>query len=399
MYATQFIHTHTQLNPKVIKIFLLLFFVFCFLAIVKDPVFAFTCGDNLTINHSAAGGVAPVDKTVTYGTVLTDLTGEDMCWITQNLGADQQATAVDDATEASAGWYWQFNRKQGYKQDGVILTPSWTITEIDEDKDWESANDPCALELGTGWRLVTYDEWYSVTEGWSGDADVYTSLLKLHKAGYLENTGDLYMRGGNGSYWTNIQGSSQFASNWYWYGSDGIGWDNNPKAEGRPVRCLHEAVFPTPTPSPSSTPTPTLTPTTAPVSQTPNVSSSSSAPSCTAQTPLFAPDLFQIDTTKTKAILWYAPVPDPVTRYFIAYGTDKDNLQHGVEYDQGYSGGVLSYTINELAPNTTYYFRIRAGNSCMPGPWDSLFKAKTTNSKTSVKKYYRYCLFHRLCIF
>jgi hypothetical protein len=37
----------------------------------------------------------------------------------QNLGADHQATSVDDATEAFAGGYWQFNRIQGK----VLLYP------------------------------------------------------------------------------------------------------------------------------------------------------------------------------------------------------------------------------------------------------------------------------------
>ena len=45
------------------------------------------------INHLAANGVAPVDKTVTYSTV-TGIPGEPTkCWITSNLGASQQATA------------------------------------------------------------------------------------------------------------------------------------------------------------------------------------------------------------------------------------------------------------------------------------------------------------------
>ena len=69
-----------------------------------------------------AGTVAPVTKTVTYGTVLTDIGGTgSKCWITQNLGADQQATSATDATEASAGWYWQFGRKQGFKHDGKVV--------------------------------------------------------------------------------------------------------------------------------------------------------------------------------------------------------------------------------------------------------------------------------------
>jgi uncharacterized protein (TIGR02145 family) len=60
-----------------------------------------TCGSPITINH-VAGVVAPVTKTVTYGTV-TNIPGEtSKCWITSNLGASQQATAVSDAAEASA---------------------------------------------------------------------------------------------------------------------------------------------------------------------------------------------------------------------------------------------------------------------------------------------------------
>ncbi len=51
------------------------------------------CGSSITINH-VAGTVAPVNKTVTYGTV-TNIPGEtSKCWITSNLGADHQATAV-----------------------------------------------------------------------------------------------------------------------------------------------------------------------------------------------------------------------------------------------------------------------------------------------------------------
>jgi hypothetical protein len=60
------------------------------------------CGDPITIDH-VTGDVAPVTKTVSYGTV-SNIPGEPIkCWITSNLGADHQATAVDDATEPSAG--------------------------------------------------------------------------------------------------------------------------------------------------------------------------------------------------------------------------------------------------------------------------------------------------------
>ncbi len=136
-----------------------------------------------------AGAVAPVAKSVTYGTV-TNIPGEpSKCWITSNLGASQQATAVNDATEASAGWYWQFNRKQGYKHDGTTRTPNTTwIGSISETSDWVTANDPCTIELGSGWRIPTSTEWTNVdaSGGWTDRNGPWTSGLKLHPAGVPE---------------------------------------------------------------------------------------------------------------------------------------------------------------------------------------------------------------------
>jgi uncharacterized protein (TIGR02145 family) len=182
----------------------------------------FTCGDSITINH-VAGAVAPVDKTVTYGTV-TNIPGEpSKCWITSNLGADHQATAVNDATEASAGWYWQFNRMQGYKHDGTTRTPNTTwIVDINEDLDWQAANDPCALELGSGWRLPTSTEWTNVDAngGWTDWNGPWNSALKMHVAGFLvANTGYLEYRGDYGTYWSssqadNIWGNHLFIKSW-----------------------------------------------------------------------------------------------------------------------------------------------------------------------------------------
>ena len=112
-----------------------------------------------TITH-LAGAIAPVTKTVRYG-AGNSIPGEPTkCWITQNLGADHQATAINDATEASAGWYWQFNRKQGFKHDGTTRTPNtnW-INPIDETSDWTTTNDPCSIELGSAWHVPTNTEW------------------------------------------------------------------------------------------------------------------------------------------------------------------------------------------------------------------------------------------------
>jgi len=175
--------------------------------IISPPPFA--CGFHITIKHLATGGVAPVDKVVTYGTV-TNIPGElTKCWITSNLGADHQASAVNDATEASAGWHWQFNRKQGYKHDGTTRTPNtiW-VTSNHENSEWIAANDPCSIELGSSWRIPTASEWNNVnTSGsWADWNGPWNSGLKLHTGGYLESTnGSLLTRGSIGYYWDNMQ--------------------------------------------------------------------------------------------------------------------------------------------------------------------------------------------------
>ncbi|MFZ4523344.1 MAG: hypothetical protein ACOYNC_16670 [Bacteroidales bacterium] len=175
------------------------------------------CGDQLTVSHITSNGVAPVDKTTTYETT-NGIPGETgKCWITKNLGADQQASSVIDNTELSAGWYWQFNRKQGYKHDGTTRTPAtlW-ISSINEPSDWTTLNDPCAIELASGWRIPTNTEWTNVDAagGWTSQNGPYSSVLKLHDAGYLTSSyGFLDFRGSYGFYWS----STQFAVNTAWF--------------------------------------------------------------------------------------------------------------------------------------------------------------------------------------
>ena len=201
-----------------------------------------TCG-TITTNHVASGGVAPVDKAVTYGTV-TNIPGEpSKCWITSNLGSDQQATAADDATEASAGWYWQFNLKQGYKHDGTTRTPNSTwLYPINENSDWTVANDPCALELGSGWRIPTKVEWTNVdaSDSWANWNGPWNSGLKLHAAGLLGYMdGFLYNRGSMGFYWSNTQNSAVYSWNLN-FGSGNSLMSSNYKSQGFPLRCIKD---------------------------------------------------------------------------------------------------------------------------------------------------------------
>ncbi len=196
------------------------------------------CGDNFTVAHTS-GAVAPVTVNIAYSTVSSGISGTSMCWITQNLGASNQATSATDETEASVGWYWQFNRSQGYKHDGTTLTPSWTVTSISENSDWVAGNDPCAL-LGNGWRLPTNTEWENVDANgaWNSYNDAYNSVLKLHAAGFLNGgNGSVSSRGSNGFYWSSSQNNDANGYALYFNSNSSYRISNN-KAFGFSVRCI-----------------------------------------------------------------------------------------------------------------------------------------------------------------
>lgn len=211
---------------------------------------SFQCGDLLEVSH-LAGLVAPVDKTTTYGTI-TNIPGEvNKCWITSNLGSDRQAVSLDDGSEQAAGWYWQFNSKQGYKHTGSLRIPNtpW-ISSITGNSDWLTENDPCNLELGFPWRIPTYTEWYNVDNagGWNNFYGPWESNLKLHCAGNLRNN-DAFLLGrgffGFGSYWSNMQESLEYGWPLYFdidpqFVGGVSGLFRTLKATASPLRCLRE---------------------------------------------------------------------------------------------------------------------------------------------------------------
>jgi hypothetical protein len=200
-----------------------------------------SCGDTKAVSHVTTGGVAPEDKSVTYGTA-TGIAGEaTKCWITRNLGASQQAATVDVATEASAGWFWQFNRKQGFKHDGTTMTPStWDATDDGGTTPWEATKDPCALELGGTWRIPTATEWANIDAGgsWTNWTAPFSSDLKLHAGGGV-SSGYLMNNGVNGYFWSSSQpGGSYTNGSGFFIGSTYSYWGNTLKRFGMTVRCI-----------------------------------------------------------------------------------------------------------------------------------------------------------------
>jgi len=173
---------------------------------VMSPWYRLACPSTLIVDQVPGMG-APVVTTITYNVVLTTLAGTGpKCWITKNLGASQEATSDIDASAASSGWYWEFNRSQGFICNGATYTPSGWVAATLEMLNWSLDKDPCALLLGAGWRLPAVGELNSViTNGGSTSANLYASVLKLHNAGYVNQPTGLSGRGALGYYWTSSQ--------------------------------------------------------------------------------------------------------------------------------------------------------------------------------------------------
>ena len=209
--------------------------------LTKSTSACWVCGNSITKSH-VVGPVAPVNKNVTYGTV-TNVPGEPTkCWITRNLGASIQAASKSDTSEAAAGWYWQFNVPQGYKHTVTTRTPNtnW-IAVLEEWTNWNAANDPCSIELGTEWHVPTATEWTNVDAlgYWTGYESTFNSSLKIHPAGRLQSSdGTLYQRGTQGGYWSGSQFNLTLSQCLYITSSSSCAMTPHLKTVGFPLRCI-----------------------------------------------------------------------------------------------------------------------------------------------------------------
>jgi hypothetical protein len=213
------------------------------------PVAFTTCGALFIVTHTAASSGAPVTKIVNYGTVTSSLSGASKCWITQDLGANYQGTSATDASDASVGWYWQFNLTQGYSNIASVTYPAWTNTSysISDNNNWLLQNDPCAIQLGIGWRLPTSSEWGNVFSslGGSGYPSIaWNSPLKLHEGGTLSPSNGIKSVIGSynsgGTWWSSTQDfrNSYFGFIASWQGTYNSTGGEIDKATGINVRCL-----------------------------------------------------------------------------------------------------------------------------------------------------------------
>ena len=97
------------------------------------------------------------------------------------------------------------------------------------------------------------------------------------------------------------------------------------------------------------------------------------APTCTVSAPK-APHLYAAIPVDAQSItLYFSDPPESTFNSFaVEYGTNSHEYSYAAEQI-----GARSYRVAALNSGTTYYFRVRAGNSCQPGAWSNEISAKT----------------------
>lgn len=230
-------------------------FLLLLLSLSSCSWFLSTYNGPTLVSHEYVKGVTPADieafSSRSYPTLQANWPGPggDKIWLAVNLGATVKPETSADTNPNSAGWYFQFNRKQGYYHSGSTVIPQWTIQSIKEDTSWKPANDPCRILLGEQWRLPNVEELRAfrsapISEGGMGEGNrtnAFNSDLRLHAAGSLHGfSSELIDRGQVGTYWA----SDQFDDD---QGealgiSRGSGTFGGNKAFGRNVRCVKDDV-------------------------------------------------------------------------------------------------------------------------------------------------------------
>lgn len=119
--------------------------------------------------------------------------------------------------------------------------------------------------------------------------------------------------------------------------------------------------------------TQTVTPTPAPSTSSGGGGGGSTSPAtppvCNDGKPASAPKLLSATAGVNFVTLTWEEAKDPVSYYLITYGTSSGSLQFGNPNIGG--KGTKTFTVQGLSGGTTYYFKVRAGNGCMPGDYSN----------------------------
>ncbi len=99
-------------------------------------------------------------------------------------------------------------------------------------------------------------------------------------------------------------------------------------------------------------------------------------PNCEQSLPGTVPQIYAAVSSKSDQItLYFTDSGEPFDHYALTYGLQSGKYSFGSDNIGGH--GLRTFTVNSLTANTTYFFKVRAGNGCAAGGWSNEFSAKT----------------------
>lgn len=107
-----------------------------------------------------------------------------------------------------------------------------------------------------------------------------------------------------------------------------------------------------------------------------------SPPVCSDIAPASAPVLTSAVAGTNSVTLFWNEAGGPLTYYLIAFGTQSGVPLYGNPNIGG--PGTTSYIVNNLSAGQLYYFKVRAGNGCMPGPFSNELSAVPLGTSLAV---------------
>jgi len=94
---------------------------------------------------------------------------------------------------------------------------------------------------------------------------------------------------------------------------------------------------------------------------------------CSDTKPPGAPTLLQAIAGVNSVQLIWSEGAEPISYYLVAFGLTSSSITYGNPNIGG--AGTTSYTVSNLSGGSTYYFKVRAGNGCMPGDYSNELSA------------------------
>jgi hypothetical protein len=205
--------------------------------------------------------------------------------------------------------------------------------------------------------VINPDETYNYTYVWGGINDE-----KAQDAAF-DSSGDIYIAGSTKSLSVNFDPTGQT--------SFPVSFDGGENGYITQFSATQLVVTPPPTNNSNNS----------------SGGSSSQSWTCTSHIPV-APKIFQIWATQTNATIYFVPSADPQDSYTINYGLYSDAEMYNTTFSWSDKSGAIPYTINALAANTPYYFKVRANNGCMPGEWSNTLNLKTALATSGANMVY-----------